>query len=391
MNVELELSLQLPDAAFIQPLLDEFETRHHIHVKPRLLNWDTAWGELVKMALYNDGPDVSEVGSTWLGDLVAMSGLHALRADEINAVGKASAFLPAAYQGCHLAGETEVWAVPWLVGARLIVYRRALLQRAGVAEEAAFSTAEHCEQTLRQLQARSAAAPWIVPVSRTHTTLLNLASWVWAAGGDFVTPDGKRALIAQHQTITGLRNYFALGRFITAEARRQEATRTEHWFLQQATAAATISGPWLFQFISSTQRDEFGLALPLGTPLLGGSHLVMWKHSRKQEAVLKLIAFLTQPDIQVRYAQRVGLLPAVVEALNDNLYKTDRLWRTAAQAVQASRAVPTVRSWGLMEDRLAVEFANVWTEFLADPTQDLVTLLTQHLGSLAHRLDQVLA
>jgi multiple sugar transport system substrate-binding protein len=54
-----------------------------------------------------------------------------------------------------------------------------------------------------------------------------------------------------------------------------------------------------------------GLALPPGA-MLGGSHLVIWKHSRKQDAALKLIRYLTQAEAQVKYARRIGLLPAVV-------------------------------------------------------------------------------
>src|SRR5512143_1870538 len=120
MNPELEFSIQAPNADLIQPILNEFEAKYHIHVKVRLSAWDTAWSELVKVALYNDGPDLSEVGSTWLGDLISMSALHAFEAEEINQLGKAGHFLPAAWQGCQLFDQPEVWAIPWLVGARFV-------------------------------------------------------------------------------------------------------------------------------------------------------------------------------------------------------------------------------------------------------------------------------
>ena len=138
---EIEFSIQAPSADLIQPLLAEFEAKHHIHVKLRLLAWDAAWSELVKMALYNDGPDISEVGSTWLGDLMAMSALHAFSSEEIAQLGKASRFLPGAWQGCQLPDRPEVWAIPWLVGARLVFYRREWLLRTGVDEDTAFNSA----------------------------------------------------------------------------------------------------------------------------------------------------------------------------------------------------------------------------------------------------------
>jgi multiple sugar transport system substrate-binding protein len=387
---EIELSMQAASADFIQPLLDEFEARHHVHVKLRLLAWDAAWGELVKVALYNDGPDISEVGSTWLGDLVSMSALHALGPEEVSQLGKAGRFLPAAWRGCHLPDQAEVWAIPWLVGARLVFYRRDLLQRAGINEDEAYRSAESFDRTLHQLREHGVPAPWIVPTTQTHTTLLNAASWMWAAGGDFVSPDGRHILIAHNHSIAGLRNYFALGQYIPHQLRQMDAVQLDSQFLQHRDTAVTIGGPWLFHLLSEELRQNLGLALPPGAPFLGGSHLVIWKHSRKQEAALKLIRFLTQTEMQVRYAQRIGLLPAVVEALHEEPFTTDRLWKSAVQAVKAGRAVPITRTWGLMEDRLTTEFAGVWQAFFHDPAVNLVELLMHRLEPLAKRLEQVL-
>jgi multiple sugar transport system substrate-binding protein len=388
---EIEFSIQAPQADFIQPLLAEFEARHHIHVKLRLLTWDTAWSELVKMALYNDGPDISEVGSTWLGDLTAMNALHAFASEEITQLGRATRFLPAAWQGCQLPEQAEVWAIPWLVGARLVFYRRELLLRAGVDEDTAFTSPEHFERTLHRLQERQVPVPWIVPTGHTHTTLLNASSWVWAAGGDFIAPNGKRILIAQHQAIAGLRNYFALGRYVPAALRQLDALQPDVQFLQHNDTAVTIGGPWLFHFLGGALRENVGLSLPPGAPFLGGSHLVIWNHSRKQDLAFRLIRFLTQTDTQIKYAQRIGLLPAVAEAFSEEPFTTDRLWQSAAQAVKAGRTVPITRTWGLMEDRLAAEFASVWQAFFDNPSLDLVTVLAHRLEPLAKRLDQVLA
>ncbi|HTP07270.1 MAG TPA: extracellular solute-binding protein [Anaerolineae bacterium] len=388
---EIEFSIQAATAEFIQPLLTEFEAKYHVHVKLRLLTWDAAWGELVKVALYNDGPDISEVGSTWLGDLMSMSALHAFTTEEIVQLGKASRFLPTAWQGCQVSDQPEMWAIPWLVGARLIFFRRDLLLGTGVDEDTAFATAENFERTLHLLEEHHVPTPWLVPTALTHTTLLNAASWVWAAGGDFISPDYKHVLIARHQSLVGLRNYFALGRYIPPALRQIGALQPDTHFLQHADTAVTIGGPWMFNFFTAEARENMGLALPLGAPMLGGSHLVIWKHSRKQDLALKLIQFLTQTSTQVSYARRIGLLPAVVDALNEEPFTTDRLWRAAVQAIKAGRTVPTTRSWGLMEDRLATEFAAVWLDFFDNPTIDLVTLLKRRLEPLAERLDQVLA
>jgi len=74
MTSEIEFSIMdSSNLPAIETLLAQFEAETHIHVNVRTLEWDTAWSDLVKVAIYGDGPDVSEIGSTWLGDLVAMN------------------------------------------------------------------------------------------------------------------------------------------------------------------------------------------------------------------------------------------------------------------------------------------------------------------------------
>src|SRR5258706_371407 len=67
-RTELELSIMADCTAGIQPLLDQFESESGMRVRLRLLAWDTAWSDLVRVARCGDGPDRSEVGGAWPGD-----------------------------------------------------------------------------------------------------------------------------------------------------------------------------------------------------------------------------------------------------------------------------------------------------------------------------------
>src|SRR5258708_12566230 len=98
---EIEFSSMGPSAEHIQPLLDQFEAANDIHVRLRPMSWDVAWGDLVRVALYGDGPDVSEIGSTWLGDFVAMNALHPFHPSNIHALTAASPFFPSPSHSPH--------------------------------------------------------------------------------------------------------------------------------------------------------------------------------------------------------------------------------------------------------------------------------------------------
>jgi multiple sugar transport system substrate-binding protein len=389
-NPEIEFSVMRSSATGIRALLDQFEAEQHMHVRLRLLDWDSAWSDLIKVALYGDGPDISEIGSTWLGDLVAMNAIRAFDDAEISALGKASAFLPSAWQSVRLIGQPEVWAIPWVAGARLLFFRRNLLQGAGVDEQTAFRGAEEFDQTLNRLQARGVAVPWTVPTGLTHTTLHNAASWVWGAGGDFVSADGKRTLFGEPETCAGLRAYFALGRYLAPSVRGLNALEPDAQFLQNEDTALTMSGAWLFGQASSELRVRMGIGLPPGPSFVGGSHLVIWKHTPKHQAALELIRFLTRPQAQIAHSQNIGLLPARLDALAAAPFSANPVWSSAIVGLKTGRSFPATRHWGLMEDRLTTALGKLWAEALADPDLDLDRAIAKRLEPLAKRLDLVL-
>ena len=391
MPQELEFSVMADSPSGIQPLLDQFETERQVHVRLRRLTWDTAWSDLVKVGLYGDGPDVSEIGSTWLGDLVAMNALRPFEEQKLAALGEPGDFLPSTWNGGRVVNQPQMWAMPWFTGARLLFYRRDLLERAGVDEQTAFNTAGQFDETLSRLQASGIKVPWTVPTGHTHTTLLNVASWVWGAGGDFVTPDGKRTLFSQPAARAGLRAYLALGRFLAPHVRHLNGLEPDDQFLSDPETALTISGPWLFAAMHQHGlADQVGVALPPGPSFVGGSFLVVWKHTRQTEAALQLIQFLTRTPAQISYPQRLGLLPARLGAWEAPPFSADPLWQLAIAGLRTGRSFPVTRSWGLMEDRLTRELGSLWTDVLSNPALDLEAAISKRLEPLAMRLDLVL-
>jgi hypothetical protein len=116
--VQLELSVMSRGPTTIDdlgPLLSEFEAQNRARIQLRVLDWDTAWGELIKVALYQHGPDVSEIGSTWLGSFVGMHALRPFADDEILTMGGSSAFLPSSWQSGMMRSPMTKGAVSWAI------------------------------------------------------------------------------------------------------------------------------------------------------------------------------------------------------------------------------------------------------------------------------------
>jgi multiple sugar transport system substrate-binding protein len=117
--------------------------------------------------------------------------------------------------------------------------------------------------------------------------------------------------------------------------------------------AMLISGPWdvgnLRTRLSAEQQKLWSTApmpAPDGTPypgvsLAGGSSLVVAKQSKKQAAAKQFIAFLSRPDIQVRFWELTNDLPARRSAWNEPKLINDR--EMVAFRVQLDRTVALPR------------------------------------------------
>jgi len=390
---ELELSIMARDAGpvgDIRPLLDQFEKEQHIHVRLTVLSWESAWAELVKVALYGHGPDVSEIGTTWIGNLIAMNTLRPFMPAELNVLGGSAAFLPSSWQSSTVIGERDVCAVPWLADTRLIYYRRDLLDKAGVDVVVAFTSPQHLALTLGRLRDRGVEIPWLVPTRHALNTLHNIASWVWAAGGDFVTADGKQVIFDRPEARAGMQAYFELYRYLAPEARHLDRLQCDSFFLQKQVAV-TITGPWEMNFNRNAEAaSNWGLALPPGTPFVGGSNLVVWQHTRHEREALKLVKFLTSKQIQLAYNPRIGMLPVRLETLAEPSFTDDPANALMGQVVRAGRSFPALRAWGLIEDKLSSALTQVWTEILESSAPDIDALLGKYLPALAEQLNSTL-
>lgn len=172
--------------------------------------WENEWTELVKVATYSAGPNVSQVAAPAVINLAAMNALTEFTPSEVTSLGGASVFLPAAWQMVKETGAAQVWSIPWLADVRVVYYWRDLLEQAGVDESAAFNTPDRFQATLHQLQTTGMTHPLLLLTHFPFAALHYLASWIWGAGEDFVNPDGRSLRFNEPQFRAALRAYFSL-------------------------------------------------------------------------------------------------------------------------------------------------------------------------------------
>jgi len=377
-------SLEVGNA--LRPVLDEFEKLAHVKVNFNIFSWDTGWSDVMKIALYGHGPDVSELGTTWIGSIASMNALRPYNVGEIRSLGGVDAFLQASWATGLVGNDPQVWSIPWLVDTRALYYRKDWLNRSGVIDEgAAFQSAAALAQTLSHLRNQGIATPWAGTVARTPNVLHEAASWIWGAGGDFITRDGRQVLFDQPEAMHGLKAYYELRKFLSPT---NVAAGESMAYFQSGQAATAIVGPHaMVQVVPDDVKERWGITQVPGVPFLGGSNLVVWKHSRQPSAALELIRFLTSQPARFPASPHGTMLPARHTQLEALAAEGDPFMKGFVEAAKTGRTYLSTRLWGLIEENLVNLLSQTWTQLLADPFLDIEQTLHNQFDPLARRLN----
>jgi multiple sugar transport system substrate-binding protein len=391
---EISIMYDTNEVDHLRRMLEPFNAARRPDSRAQVVGipWADTWAELLKIALYKIGADVSEIGAPLVSDMLSMNVLRPFSAREVVALGGEGAFHPAAWKSAPRKDEETIWAIPWLADPYPIVYWRDMLERAGVDEQTAFQSFDRMRETLERLQANGVASPWVTMTGDRLAMLHTSASWVWGVDGDFVSADGKRLMFHLPEARAGLKAYFSLYRYMPAQD--QPVSRATELFARRQVAAWMTSLRFLWTIAPpdapADVHARIGVALPPGPPLVGGSNLVIWQHSRHEQAALELVRFLVSSSAQKEYCQHIGVLPVRLDVLDQPPYSTNLHLQGYVRAMQHGRPFPTIRMAGMLEDRLATALGQISADVIARPDNDLDTLISSRLEPLARRLETAL-
>jgi multiple sugar transport system substrate-binding protein len=115
----------------VAQLIPDFERRHpDIRVRVQQIPWISAHEKLLSAFAGDATPDLAQLGSSWVPELVALGALEPLDA---RLRGAAAPDLGDYFQG-PLDGDRidgRLWSLPWNADTRLLFYRTDLLRAAG--------------------------------------------------------------------------------------------------------------------------------------------------------------------------------------------------------------------------------------------------------------------
>lgn len=308
-------------------------------VKVTPIPWDGAHDKIATAIAGRQTPEVSLVGTTWMGEFARTGGLDALPSGVV----EQGAFFPGAWETTVSNGTA--YGVPWYVETRLIYVNKEVAARAGVTSPP--RTWEELKAAVQAFKDKGGAA-WGVSLQPG-----GMGSWqtvlpfVWQNGGD-VTGGGGGFALDSPQTVEALAYYesFFDGGLSPTDL-QQGALEPD---FAAGKIGAFISGPWHIGILKEQGAEgKFDLwHMPTrqkATSFVGGGNLAVFKDAKNRDGAWKFVSWLSKPDVQAKWYKASSDLPAVKAAWEDAALKSDPMLSAFGTQLSDAKAPPSLATW----------------------------------------------
>jgi len=355
------------EGEMVRQLIPDFERANpDIRVEVQQLPV-TAAHEKLLTAFAGDGlPDVCGLGNTWLAEFV-----------ELRAVAPLEPYLartPSMPANDYFSGSWDtgiigghVYAVPWYVETRLPFYRKDILEASGVKQVP--RTWSEWNDAMAAVKRHVGPDKYAIHLPlNEYEPLLNLAiqqpdPLLRDDGryGNFRSPGFKRTLAFYNDI------------YVRKWAPKFANTQIANVWNEFGRGFFTfyVNGPWnIAEFRKRLPPELEGKwgTMPLpgpdgpGASVAGGASFVVFEQAKNKDAAWKLVAYLSDPKVQVRFHALTGNLPPRRSAwAGSQALATDPYTLPFREQLERAKPAPKVPEW----ERIAQELRIVGEQMVA--------------------------
>lgn len=327
----------------VAELVPLFEKETGIHVDVQQIPWTAAHEKLLTAHVGRSLPDVAQVGNTWIPELSTLHAIAPLNPFLQRGTVPQSDYF-AGIWATNVVGNT-VYGIPWYVDTRVLFYRTDMIPVAPRTWSEWIAAMERVKRESKDPD----FFPLLMPTNEWPQPVI----LAMQKGATFVD-DAGHARFDEPNFVAAFAFYLDIYKRGLAPVMSSSQIANLYQQFGDGDFAMFVSGPWDVGSLRSRLRPEqqktwsvVPMPAPDGTPwpglsMSGGSSLVIAKTTEKAEAAWKFIEFLSRPDIQVRFSQLSGDLPARRSAWNTPELTNDREMAAFRIQLDHTAALPRI-------------------------------------------------
>ena len=305
--------------------------------------WDAAHDKIANAIAAGETPDVTLVGTTWMGEFAQAGGIDPIPEGLVDE----SEFYEGAWGSTEVGGTS--YGVPWYVETRVLYYRKDLAEKAGWTE--APKTWDELKQFTTDLQTKGGAEYGIQLPAGGTGSWQTMMPFAWSNGASFTNEDGTEYTLDSPEMTEAMEYYKSFFDEGLSPTRTLDAGELESGFADD-TYGSFISGPWHTGLVedAGVSTDEYAVALlpgpdGPGTSFVGGGDLAVFSDSDNKDNAWKFVQWLSEADVQQDFYGEVGDLPSVQSAWETGELSTDEQLAIFGEQLDSTQAPPAVPTW----------------------------------------------
>ncbi|QBR92253.1 sugar ABC transporter substrate-binding protein [Nocardioides euryhalodurans] len=320
------------------------EANPEADVKVTAVPWESAYDKLSGAIASGETPDVSLVGTTWMGEFAQAGGLMPTPENLVDE----SAFFPGAWESTEVGGTS--YGVPWYVETRVLYYRTDLAEQAGWDE--APQTWDELKTFAQDLESKAGVEYGLNLQPGQTGSWQTVMPFAWSNGATLTNEDATEYTIDSPEMAEALDYYTSYFDEELSPTRLLDPGELETGFAK-GTYGAFISGPWhtgLVEDAGVTQEQYTVAPMPgpdgaPGSSFVGGGDLVVFNDSDNADNAWKYVQWLSEAETQQAFYDEVGDLPAVQEAWETGELAEDPQLQVFGQQLENAESPPAVPTW----------------------------------------------
>jgi multiple sugar transport system substrate-binding protein len=348
---------QAAEAEALPKILEEFEKENpDVTVKVTAIPWEAAHNKYQTAIAGGSAPDVAHMGTTWMGDF-------AYAFDPTPSEIDTSGFFPGPVGTTEVDGASA--GVPWYVDTRMVYYRSDLAAQAGF--EKFPETWDDFKALAQAFQSKAGAEFGVGLPTGGPDSFQSMLSFPWSNGAELMSEDGSEWTVDTPEMVEALTYYQSFFTEGIADTNAvTDAGAAESAFVDGSTPML-FAGPSMIGQLAAVGGPEFAdkyavarvPAQKSSTSFTGGGNLVVFKDTENRDASWKLVQWLTQPEVQVKWNRATGDLPSIPEAWDDPALAADPKLAEFGKQLTDTNSPPAVSTWTQVSAKADTELEQI--------------------------------